>query len=363
MSDLEPASIRRARNHAGAILSEWAAPLLGPLARARCGPPTPAAEWRRLVILGSSHIGDVLFRTASLPALREALPACHITYACEPQAAELLATNPNVDATLRVTRADDLRGFDAALCTNHIAYHRDLVLATRAAIPNRVAFVHKGLSALATWAVRAQYPRAAAAYTRAMVAAVTEREPTWDLRPQLFLSDDDVRDADIGWPTLDIDTARPLIACTLTNRQPKTRTWPVAAYLRTLEILARETGAAVVLCGSAVDAPLLHEAAAACAVPCRVLAGQLGLRAFAAFLRRCDVLLSTDSGPRHMANAVGTPVVFVRSLNVSRVEIGAYCDTEVDACGDDEWLSPAHQDAALARLEPAYVAGLVARLL
>jgi ADP-heptose:LPS heptosyltransferase len=361
VSELEPASIRRARNRAGAILSEWAAPLLAPLARAHCGSPTPPADWRSLVILGSSHIGDVMFRTASLPVLRRALPQCHITYACEPFAAELLATNPNVDATRHVDRVEHLRGFDAALCTNHIAYHRDLVMATRAGIPNRVAFVHKGLSALATRRVRADYPRPAPAYTRAMVAAVTGTEPTWALTPQLFLADDDVREADIARHTTEIDTARPLIACTLTNRQPHTRTWPVAAYLRTLELVARETGAAIVLCGSANDAPVLHEAAAACAVPCQVLAGGLRLRAFAAFLRRCDVLLSTDSGPRHIANAVGTPVVFVRSLNVSRVEIGAYCETEIDACGDDEWLSPAAQDAAFARLQPEYVAGLIAQ--
>jgi ADP-heptose:LPS heptosyltransferase len=363
MSDLEPAAIRRTRHRAGAILSEWAAPLLGPLARAHCGPPTPPADWRSLVILGSSHIGDVLFRTASLLALRRALPGCRITYACEPLAAELLATNPNVDGTLHVQRMEQLRGFDAALCTNHIAYHRDLVMATRAGVPNRVAFVHKGLSALATWGVRAEYPRPAAAYTRAMVAAVTGTAPTWPLTPQVFLTDDDAREADLALPTLDIDMGRPLIACTLTNRQPRTRTWPVAAYLRTLEIVARDTGAAIVLCGSADDAQLLHQAAAACAAPTQVLAGRLRLRAFAAFLRRCDVLLSTDSGPRHLANAVGTPVVFLRSLNVSQVEIGAYCDTEVDACGDAEWLAPAAQDAALARVQPAHVAGLVERLL
>jgi ADP-heptose:LPS heptosyltransferase len=361
MSELEPASIRRARNHAGALLTEWAAPILGPWARARCGPPTPPAEWRRLVILGSSHIGDVLFRTASLPALREALPRCHITYACETFAADLLATNPNIDDIRPVASAADLRGFDAALCTNHIAYHRDLVMATRAGIPNRAAFVHKGLSALASWRVRANYPKPAPAYTRAMIAAVTGREPTWPLTPQIFLTAEDLLQADLAWRELGLDAGRPVVACTLTNRQPVTRTWPVNSYIRALELLP---GVEIVLCGSAQDAPVLREAAAQSSVPCKVLAGRLPLRAFAAFLKKCDVLLGTDSGPRHMANAVGTPVVFVRSLNVSRVEIGAYCDSETDACGDTEWLSsPSAQDEALARLDPAHVATLVLRAL
>lgn len=361
MSNLEPAAIRRARNRAGAVLTEWAAPLLGPWARARCGPPTPPSEWRRLVILGSSHIGDVLFRTPSLPALRAGLPDCHITYACEPLAGALLATNPYVDDVRAVASATDLRGFDAALSTNHIAYHGDLVMATRAGIPNRVAFVHKGLSALASWRVRAEYPRPAPAYTRAMVAAVTGRTPDWSLTPQIFLTDDDRRQADEAWHDLGLSPSRPVVACTLTNRQPVTRTWPVTSYLRALERVGRDGRAQIVLCGSADDAPLLNGAAAECAVPCKVLAGRLPLRAFAAFLQKCRVLLCTDSGPRHLANAVGTRVVFLRSLNVSRVEIAAYCPTEVDACGDDEWLSPAAQDAAFARIDPAHVANLVLR--
>ena len=39
------------------------------------------------------------------------------------------------------------------------------------------------------------------------------------------------------------------------------------------------------------------------------LAGELTLKALAALLKRCDFLVSCDSGPVHIAAAVGTPVV------------------------------------------------------
>jgi hypothetical protein len=39
------------------------------------------------------------------------------------------------------------------------------------------------------------------------------------------------------------------------------------------------------------------------------VAGELGVGALAALLERCDVLLGNDSGPRHLAQALGTPTV------------------------------------------------------
>jgi heptosyltransferase II len=364
---IEPAAIRRRHNYVAAVLSEWAGPLFGSMAHIRCGAPTPPAEWRRLAIFGSSHIGDVLYRTPSLDALRQGLPDCHITYICEPQAAELLETNPAVDAVLPIMGPGWRRSrrtqaalrearFDAALSTDHIAYHADLLLTVSLGIPNRTAFAHKGMSALATRRVPAHYPRPFAAYMRAMVADLIDAEPTWPLTPRLALTPADARDADEAWDALGLTDDRPVIACTLTNRQPLTRTWPVASFLRALAMVAERTAGQIVLCGGPADAERLRAAAAESPVPCHILAGRLRLRAFGAFLQRTALLLATDSGPRHIGNAVGTPVVFVRSLNVSRVENGAYCDTETDVSPEDEWLSPVAQDAALARLSPARVA-------
>jgi hypothetical protein len=41
------------------------------------------------------------------------------------------------------------------------------------------------------------------------------------------------------------------------------------------------------------------------------VAGQLDLGTLAALLDRCDVMVGNDSGPRHLAQALGTPTVGV----------------------------------------------------
>jgi ADP-heptose:LPS heptosyltransferase len=369
---IEREAVRRRRNRVYASLSEMAAPLLRFATRQYVrAQPVPPSQWRTLAIFGAGHIGDTLFRTASLPTLRRALPACRIIYVCSPVGAELLNTNPNVDEALPLVREgtkwrgqratmDALRerAIDAALCTDHIAYHEDLLLAVRARIPARVSFVHKGLSGLVTHAVRARYPRPFPAYTRALVASIAGVPEDWSLQPRVYVRPGDERDAAETWRELGLDESTPVVACTMTVRQRGAAVWPPDRFIEALALVARRRPLQVVLCGSGDDASALTAAArqAPPSLTCRVMAGRLSLLGFAAFLQRCDALLASDSGPRHLANAVGTPVVFVRSLNVSQREATVYCDSETDVAPDGEFLPVAAQVQALRSLRPADVA-------
>lgn len=369
---IERGAVRQRRNRVIAHLSEMAAPALRFVARqytrARPAPPT---EWRSLAIFGAGHIGDTLFRTPSLPILRRALPTCRIIYVCSPAVVELLATNPNVDEALplvhegepwRTRRAtlDALRdrAIDAALCTDHIAYHTDLMLALRARIPARVGFVHKGFSGLVTHPVSALYPRPFPAYTRALVAAITGMSDDWSLQPRVYPGPADEHEAGAAWHEMALDDGQPVVACTMTVRQRDTAIWPAERFLETLDLVARRRPMHVVLCGSASDGPYLTRAAAQApaSLSCHVMAGRLGLLGLAAFLQRCDALLAPDSGPRHIANAVGTPVVFLRSLSVSQGEAGVYCETETDMSPDGEFLSLPDQVRAFESVRAAPVA-------
>jgi ADP-heptose:LPS heptosyltransferase len=370
--NIERDAVRRTRNRMFAYLSEMAAPALRAVARRSVREPaTPPGEWRTLVLLGGNHIGDVLFRTASLPVLRRALPNCRIVHVCSPITHPLLASDPHIDEALPLIRDGEPwrnwrstiealrdRQIDAALCTDHIAYHGDILLAIRAGIPTRVGFAHKGFSGLLTHVVPAKYPRPYAAYTRALVADVLGVSEDWPLRPRVYPSPRDEQDAIAVSRELELDASTPIVACTMTVRQPEAAVWPVERYLETLELVSRRRPIQVVLCGSAQDAPYLERAASLAppSLTCRVMAGRLTLLGFAAFLSRCDALLASDSGPRHIANAVNTPVVFTRSLNVSRVEASAYCEGEIEVSPEGEFLSPAAQARALQTLRPADVA-------
>ena len=75
--------------YALAVCAELGAPVLRFLSARVTGAQTPPSQWRRGLILGHTHIGDVLFRTASLPQLARALPECEWHYLATAEGAQL----------------------------------------------------------------------------------------------------------------------------------------------------------------------------------------------------------------------------------------------------------------------------------
>jgi ADP-heptose:LPS heptosyltransferase len=355
-SPVDPATFRRQRNLLLARMSELAAPILTVGARLSSrSRPTLPASWRRGIIIGADHIGDILYNTASLPVLGEAFPACEWYYVATPPATEILANNPFIRSC--VTSAESLDSIDVAICYNSGGYWRDLIKALRLGIPNRVGYVHKGFSALVTHPVKVNYPQPYPAYFRDLISQLTGRAADWSLRPQIYPLIRDAEKAEAVWTEAGLGE-RPVAACFLTSRQPA-GVWPARKFAETVRHLEVTGACQTVLCGTAADAELLENLKIEFGLRAAVLPGRLDLLSLGCFLRKCAVALCSDSGPRHLANAVRTPVVFVRNFAVGRIETGAYCETEVDAAPDIERVSPSEQQRAFDLLSPARVATLV----
>lgn len=337
------AAFRYRRNYALALAAEGVAPVLRAAARVLSrGPSTDPASWRRGLILGHSHVGDVLYRTCSLEQLKAGLPNCSWDYLTSRPSEPILRDNPALTAVLPFTVGDDsshvtresfeqLRRarYDVVLCTNTVRHLPDFVRALLLGIPNRVGFGDKGYSGLLTLPVATEYPQPLAGYFRTLVGAVLGKAPDWPLRPRVFPSATDRERADACRRRLHLDPSLPTIACTATTRQ-LVGAWPTSFFGDVLARLTRERAANIVLFGAASDAATLRDIGQALPVPVHVVAGELAWLEFAEVLRQCDALLTMDSGPRHLANAVGTPVAFARNLAFARVEAGAYCANEID---------------------------------
>ncbi len=371
---LNRAAFRRPRNALLGVISEAVAPLLrmGASSVAR-GSPSPASSWRRGLILGHNHLGDVLYRTCSLSQLRSRLPGCAWSYLTSPGSAPVLENNPHIAEVLPWNTGENSwnldsgalkqlreRCFDVVLCTNTLRHYPDFILATRLGIPNRAGFVYKGLSGLINHPTPIEYPSPYPAYFRSMVGFLTGAVPDWPLKPEMYPGADARSEADEAKTHFSGD--RPIVACVLTTRQ-SAGNWPADWMIAALRKARERHDFDIALCGGPADVEQLGVIAQQLGDRAEVLAGQLSVPGLAAFFGHCAALFTLDSGPRHIGNAAGVRVIFARNMSHSRVEAGRYCATETDIAPDGEFLTDAaiSRVAAMQPLEP--VADILVRTL
>lgn len=89
--------------------------------------------------------------------------------------------------------------------------------------------------------------------------------------------------------------------------------WPVERFAEVAARLGREFDATIVLTGTTTDEPLVRQVQSRLPAGLRVLdlCGDIDLLALATVLARCDLLVTGDTGPMHLAAAVGTPTAAV----------------------------------------------------
>ncbi|HUQ18165.1 MAG TPA: glycosyltransferase family 9 protein, partial [Gemmatimonadaceae bacterium] len=239
---------------------------------------------------------------------------------------------------------------------NTLRHYPDLALAVALGIPNRVGYSYKGLSGLITRTSPIEFPSPYAAYFRRMVADVASVRADWPLRPRVYPSDEEQSRAARALSSFGFPEDSQIVACSLTTRQAAGN-WPRSHLLAALEAAHAERNFEVILTGAPRDSAELAAAARELSFPAKILVTPLSLRAFVAFLSRCSALLTLDSGPRHMGNAAGIPVLFARNLSHSQVEAGKYCETETDLAPAVEYLSDDETKRVVAGIPPSRTGG------
>lgn len=268
----------------------------------------------RILLIRFSSLGDVLLTTPLIRVLRARHPAATLSALTKQAWAPLLSANPHLDEVIAVAPGQSLvplaRALRAARFTHLVDLHgsvRTRVL--RLLVPGSWGGfdARRGPRRRLIRDHQDEYADRVPVAERYFEAATA-----LDVRPdggpaELFASPAAEARAEAWLARTGIDRDAPLIAL-IPGAAHATKRWPVRHWRRLASELVRR-GCAVAVVGGSGDRLLAAEIATSAGRRAASAAGELDLQASGALLRRARAAVSGDTGPMHLAAAVGTPVV------------------------------------------------------
>lgn len=273
---------------------------------------------RRICILKPSALGDIAHALPVATSLRDCYPAAHISWVVNRGFAGLLANHPHLDEVIPFDRgvfrgdpaaavryglrfANLLRRkrFDLVLDLQGLARTGLMCAATGAR--HRVGFADAREGSRHAYTQRVETPpgmHAVERYWRAARAVGAGQG-----LPRFVLPVDAVEAATVR--ELFAPLPRPVVAVAA-GAKWVTKRWPPAHFVALLNRLGRGS---VVLVGAGEDVALSAEIVGGLKLPSLDLTGQTPLPRLAAVLAAADLMLANDTGPLHVAAALGTPCV------------------------------------------------------
>jgi lipopolysaccharide heptosyltransferase II len=298
---------------------------------------------KRILIVRLDRIGDVLISTPVIKNLRDAYPDSYIAFMVAPYAREIVEGNPYLNDVViydKKGNEKDLPGnlkfiwylrrkkFDIAVILHPT--ERAHIVTFLAGIPERVGY-NKKLGFLLTKKIphvkqyglkhEAEYSQDVLRYI-----GVEPKDRTLYIpldRTSERKIDSMFSEAGIGPKDLCI-AINPGASCA-------SKRWPAARFAKVADGLIKKYGAKIVIIAGVEDKIFAEETAGLMSSACLNLAGRTGIGDLASVLKRVKLFISNDSGPVHIACAVGTPVVSIfgrsdRGLSPERWGPSGTCD-------------------------------------
>lgn len=278
--------------------------------------------YKNILVIDLAFIGDVVLATPVVRALHEAYPEARITMMTVPLTKAVAAMNPYIDEVLvydkkgrqkgllgMVRMARQLRAhrFDLAVCLNFAV--RGAVVARLAGIPARLGYDAQHAKYFLTHAASSIRPAVQHEAVNHLGVLMPLDLTTYDVSLVLRIPPEIETSAEEKLAAQEIAAEKTIVICPCGSYERKNLS--ANTLIELLRLLLADSRSPVLI-GGLNDAALLQQAAhEAGLAQSRVLAGSLTLPELAAFLRRAALLVTVDTGPLHIAQAVRCPTVAV----------------------------------------------------
>jgi len=294
---------------------------------------------KKVLIINPFGIGDVIFSTPLIEALKKNYPDSFIGYVCNKRVYDVIRSNPNLNK-IYVHEKDDYRAvwqssklecikrilsfsrsiikekFDLAIDLS-LGYQFGLLLKL-IGIRNRIGFNYRNRGRFLTRKIDIDgfNDKHVIEYNLDLLTLLGIDPGDYRVCPKIYLvkrdsvwADDFLKNNGISEKDMIVGV---IPGCGASwGQDAKYRRWDKAAFASVADSVIERYGAKVVLFGSRreieicedVRKMMKHEAVIAC--------GKTSLRDFLGLLRRCKVVVTNDGGPLHMAVAIGVKTVSI----------------------------------------------------
>ena len=276
----------------------------------------------KYLVRAPNWIGDCLLAVPAIRSLQHSDPEAEIWVVARDWVKDVFLHYPFVKGSLSLPPAErglralgrfagELReqSFDTALLlTNSFGSALPFALAR---IPNRWGYASDGRRPLLTQSLRfgdEEPPVHQVDYYLNLVRAMGISPPA---SPVL---DFPLQQEEITWAAAYLSEQGLSLQDTLVVLNPggfygSAKRWPAASFGALAALLQADTRAQIVIVGTRHEGPLVEPISAAISSPPVDLTGRTTLRQLAAVISRADLMVTNDSGPMHLANALQVPVV------------------------------------------------------
>ncbi|MGA2177782.1 MAG: lipopolysaccharide heptosyltransferase II [Verrucomicrobiota bacterium] len=311
--------------------------------RAQNLPPLNMSPPQSILVRGVNWLGDAVMTTPALLRLRQARPGARLTLLAPEKLAGLWEGQPFVDEVLAFSPSETLwhvsRRLREKRFTTGVAFPNSLRAALElwlAGIPERIGAARPGRGFFLTKSVapppgavmmrkrspreiqrllaRATPPPAIPAeahhvyhYLHLAGALDASTEP---LAPRLEVAEEQMDEVRRKFG-LAREGGGPWFGLIPGAEYGPAKRWPPERFVAAAAALRQKTQCRWVLFGGAGDCDLAGRIARDIPGAALNLAGKTTLRELAAALKICNLVLTNDTGPMHLAAAVGAPVVAV----------------------------------------------------
>ncbi|MFC1567277.1 lipopolysaccharide heptosyltransferase II [Thermodesulfobacteriota bacterium] len=287
-----------------------------------------------ILIVKLSAIGDVIHTLPALNALRQHYPEAHITWLVEEAAYDLVKGHEALDRVLVSKRKRWLKDLRGSGCFKAVkeSYgflkelrdtHYDLILDFQALLKSGI------LIALAKGERKVGFGRGLEhmehsyiflneripavdmehhALSRGLMLLNALGIPTPEVEYKLPLFDDNRQKVEDLLRRYDVENPQQIVAINPVAKW-ETKLWSNQKFAHLADSLIEEYACEIVFTGSLNDRPAIDNIISKMKSRAANLAGETTLKELAALYSKAQMVISTDTGPMHLAAAVGTPVV------------------------------------------------------